>query len=165
MKNTLGSKSPLVHLQFLVLKHNEEQIKDVLQLGRSLGVDLISLKSAQVYSDKQAVDFLPENESFRRYETNGQTSRIKSAFPNWCRFLWYGAVLNWDGSVAPCCFDKDGDFIYGHAFSSDSDFSRVWAGEKRLKFQKQIMRDRTLFPMCRNCFEGMEQDYVKYIIP
>ena len=71
MKKTLGSRSPLVHMQFLVLKHNEEQVEQVLALGKELGADLISLKTAQVYSDKQAEEYLPENESFRRYDFNG----------------------------------------------------------------------------------------------
>jgi len=165
MKNKLGSTSPIVHMQFLVLKHNEEQIEDVIQLGRDLGVDLISLKSAQVYSDKQAEEYLPENESFKRYDTCGKTSQIKSSFPNWCKFLWYGAVLNWDGAIAPCCFDKDGEFAYGNVFGQETSFQSVWVGDRRRKFLNQILKDRALFPMCRNCFEGMKQDYVKYVVP
>lgn len=164
-KQAARSKSPLVHMQFLVLKHNEDQINQVLQLGRRLGVDLISLKSAQVYSNEQAREYLPEDESFRRYDFNGVSSRMKSSLPNWCKFLWYGAVLNWDGFVAPCCFDKDGEFVYGNTFDSETFFMNIWNGEKRLKFQNQIMNDRAVIPMCRNCFEGMRQSYVKYVIP
>jgi len=164
-KKKARSKSPLVHLQFLVFKHNEGQIHNVLELGRQLEVDLISLKSAQVYSDQQAEVYLPEDKSFRRYDFNGMSRCIKSTLPNWCKFLWYGAVLNWDGFIAPCCFDKDGEFVYGNAFQSQSSFKDVWDGDKRRKFQIQIMQDRALFPMCRNCFEGMRQSYVKYIAP
>ena len=76
-------RRPLINLQFLVLKHNEAQIEQVQLTAKRLGADLITLKSAQVYSDSQGQEYLPDNEKFRRYVYNGKAYRIKSQFPNW----------------------------------------------------------------------------------
>ncbi len=155
-------KRPLVNLQFLVMKHNEDQMRQVESIGRRLGVDLVTLKSAQVYSDDQGREFLPEDERFRRYTSDGKRYRIKSHFPNWCQFLWTGTVVNWDGSVTPCCFDKDGEYMVGNPFQEETTFKEIWKGRKLQSFRKKILAGRSAVPICMNCFEGMRQPYVYY---
>jgi MoaA/NifB/PqqE/SkfB family radical SAM enzyme len=48
-KRELGSKTPFIVFQFLVVRHNEHQIEDVKKLGKEVGVDDVWLKTAQVY--------------------------------------------------------------------------------------------------------------------
>jgi len=155
-------KRPLINLQFLVMKHNEDQMQQIESIGRRLGVDLVTLKSAQVYSDNQGREFLPDDERFRRYTSDGKTYIIKSRFPNWCQFLWTGTVVNWDGSVTPCCFDKDGEYTVGNAFQEGTSFRKIWKGEKLQSFRRKILADRSNISICMNCFEGMRQPYVYY---
>ena len=155
-------KRPLINLQFLVLKHNEDQMQQVESIGRRLGVDLVTMKSAQVYSDNQGREFLPDDERFRRYTSDGKTYKIKSRFPNWCQFLWSGTVVNWDGSVTPCCFDKDGEYTAGNPFQGEITFKEIWKGKKLQSFRKKILANRSNIPICMNCFEGMRQPYVYY---
>jgi radical SAM protein with 4Fe4S-binding SPASM domain len=155
-------KRPLLNLQFLVLKHNEDQIRQVESIGRRLGVDLVTLKSVQVYSDNQGREFLPDDERFRRYTSDGKTYSIKSRFPDRCQFLWSGTVVNWDGSVTPCCFDKDGEYTAGNPFQEKTTFREIWKGKKLQSFRKKILTGRSTIPICTNCFEGMRQPYVCY---
>jgi len=162
MKEERKSRRPLVNLQCLVLKQNEDQISEILELGRDLGVDVVTLKSVQVYSDEQAETFLPEDENFRRYEKRGESYQVKSELPNWCRFLWVGAVLNCDGSLAPCCFDKDNELAFGNAFNSSESSRQIWKGEKSMNFRNAVLEDRSRFEICRNCLEGLKQSYVHY---
>ena len=70
-----------------------------------------------------------------------------------CKVLWYSSMVNWDGSVAPCCFDKDVDYKMGQAFSGDS-FVQIWRGRAYMDFRRQILTDRKNVDMCRNCSEG-----------
>ena len=65
-KKALNSKRPLINLQFLVFKHNQQQIDEVTEIGKRLKVDRLSLKSAQVYTEEQANEFLPDDDKFRR---------------------------------------------------------------------------------------------------
>ena len=43
LKKQLKSKYPIVHIQFLVLKHNEHQVKEIKSLTKSLGVNKLEL--------------------------------------------------------------------------------------------------------------------------
>src|SRR5690606_7674496 len=48
-KKALRSRTPHLIFQFLVVAPNEHQIPEVYQLARSLGVDQVVLKTAQIY--------------------------------------------------------------------------------------------------------------------
>ena len=61
--------------------------------------------------------------------------------------------MNWNGAVAPCCFDKDVDFEMGKAFDGSS-FGEIWRGSAYMDFRKKILADRSGVDMCRNCSEG-----------
>ena len=73
-KRELNSKSPHVIFQFLVVRPNEHQMDEVLELGKKLGVDEVKFKSAQVYDYKNNFSF------FHRYFTTAPgTKRSSSA--------------------------------------------------------------------------------------
>lgn len=158
------SKKPLINLQFLVFKHNETQQPDLIALARDLGADIVALKSAQVYGEDQAETFLPQEERFRRYRYDGKKLRLKASAGNGCQFLWHGTVLNWDGSVTPCCFDKDGDFTMGNVFAPETTYLQIWFGTRFMAFRRKLLTDRAGLPMCANCFEGLNQPYVFYTV-
>jgi radical SAM protein with 4Fe4S-binding SPASM domain len=155
-------KRPLINMQFLVLKHNEDQIEKIKTMGRKLGVDLVTLKSAQIYSDEQGLAYLPDDDRFRRYTYNGKTHQMKSRFPDWCQLIWTVGVVNWDGSITPCCFDKDGEYRVGNTFQEGVIFKRLWKGDRFQAFRKKVLHDRSSIPICTNCFEGIRQPYVYY---
>lgn len=161
-KKELKSKHPLINLQFLVMKHNESQKEAMIETAKELGADIIALKSAQVYNEDQADSFLPEDDSFSRYEKSENGYHLKGRLPNWCQFLWHGAVLNWDGDIAPCCFDKDATFAWGNLDKENPSFLEIWKSEKAQKFRASILKNRSQYKICHNCFEGIPQDYVYY---
>jgi radical SAM protein with 4Fe4S-binding SPASM domain len=154
-KKKLGKKHPVVHLQFIIMKHNEHEIEAARKMSRELGVDRLSLKTAQVYSDEDARTYLPTDESLSRYTYDAPKLATKSKIKNTCRHLWYSTVVNWDGAVSPCCFDKDVHYGLGHAAKEQS-FDEVWSGEKYTDFRNAILKDRASVPICNNCSEGLK---------
>jgi radical SAM protein with 4Fe4S-binding SPASM domain len=154
-KIRLKSKTPVLELQFLVLKHNEHQIEDIKKLKNDFNLDKLSLKSAQVYEFKEGNDFIPENEKHSRYKLDEDGFyRIKNKLPNKCYRMWSGAVITWDGRVVPCCFDKDATHQMGKI--DEIDFKQIWKSEKYQKFRQQILSDRKQIDICRNCTEGLK---------
>src|SRR5882762_11190789 len=69
-KKELKSKTPHVIFQFLVVKHNEHQIEDVKKLAKTLGVDEVKLKTAQIYDFENGSDLIPVNDKYSRYKRN-----------------------------------------------------------------------------------------------
>ena len=152
-KETLRSLTPLINLQFIVMKHNEGDLAEAEALAEGLQVDKFLVKTAQVYSADDAEEFLPEEERFRRYEENDGELLVKGQPARGCKVLWYSSMVNWNGAVAPCCFDKDVDFEMGQAFK-DGSFDEIWQGRAYMDFRQKILADRNAVDMCRNCSEG-----------
>jgi MoaA/NifB/PqqE/SkfB family radical SAM enzyme len=162
-KSKLKSKTPLVELQFIVFKHNQSEIDEIISLSKELGINRLSFKTAQVYSSDQAVAFLPDDSQHMRYDFDGQDYYVKGAIKNWCKRLWINSTVNWDGTVSPCCFDKDADYAFGNSFLEKTPFKKVWKSTGYRSFRKNVMLDRSGIEMCTNCTEGLPQPYTKII--
>ena len=152
-RNEQKMKIPFVELQFIVMKHNEHLIDKVKQYGKELGVDKVALKSMQVYSYDSALEFLPQNNKYRRYVTKDGTLNIKNKLKNRCFALWRTSVITWDGRIVPCCFDKDADFELGKL--NGNYFNDIWKSDSYNDFRMKILSGRDKIEMCRNCTEGL----------
>lgn len=152
-KEVLGSETPLINLQFIVMKHNERDLAEAELLAHGLKVDKFLVKTVQVYTSDDAEDFLPDEDAFSRYERQGGGLVVKGQPTRGCKVLWYSSMVNWNGAVAPCCFDKDVDFEMGQAFNGQA-FDEIWRGRAYMDFRRQVLADRGAFDMCRNCSEG-----------
>ena len=152
-KRKLGSRTPLLNMQFIVFRHNEDELAEAERLARELGADQFLIKTAQVYSNAEREQYQPENEEYRRYESATDDLLVKGQPGAGCKVLWYSSMVNWNGAVAPCCFDKDVDFPMGKA-ENGTDFASIWRGAAYMDFRRRILADRSSVDMCRNCSEG-----------
>jgi len=161
-KKRLRSKTPIIHLQFILFKHNEHEVDQMHRLARELGVDKITYKTAQIYKQEDIRLFLPDRDEFRRYDVQDASFRMKngSGVPNRCRTLWLQPVLNWDGTVTACCFDKDANFAMG-SYENGASFERLWNNMRFNAFRKKVLTDRAQIEMCRNCTEGIKTNYAE----
>jgi radical SAM protein with 4Fe4S-binding SPASM domain len=155
-KKKLKSKTPEIELQFIIMKHNEHEIDKIRDLAIECGVQVLSFKTAQVYTKEQAHKFLPENEKYRRYEfTEDGEMKTKSEEVNFCRWVLLCPVINWDGTVSPCCFDKNAEYGLGNVFTNGG-MKKIWKSEEYAKFRQQVLTKRKEIPICSNCSEGLE---------
>jgi len=154
-KKKLDSIEPYIKFQFLVVKPNENQIEDAKLLAKEIGVNKIVFKTAQIYDYKNGNSLIPVNTKYSRYkkQKNG-TYKIKSSLKNRCWRMWSNPVVTVDGSVIPCCFDKDAKHSFGNL--KEQSFKEIWMGEKYKNFRKQILKNRKSIDICRNCTEGMK---------
>jgi radical SAM protein with 4Fe4S-binding SPASM domain len=144
--------NPFVELQFLVFKHNEHQTDEIKKLGKRLGVDKVVLKTAQLYEFERGNELMPGLVKYSRYEEYEPGKyRIKNPLPNRCYRSWAGAVITWDGSLVPCCFDKDAAHRFGNITSQT--YQDIKKSEAYGRFMQQILTDRSKIEICRNCTE------------
>jgi radical SAM protein with 4Fe4S-binding SPASM domain len=154
IKRERKAKTPLIALQFLVMKHNEHQLEDVKKLAGEIGVDRLLIKNIEVHNTQEAKDWLPANDKYRRYNFDGQTLNVKNQTRKSCSRVWNSTLINWDGSVVPCCFDKNGSFELGNINSSSS-FKDIWRGATYKNFRRDLIENRENIDICRNCNEGL----------
>jgi len=152
-RKELKSKTPYVVFQFLVVKPNEHQIPEVHALAKSIGVDNVLLKTAQIYDYENGSDLMPTIDKYSRYRklSNG-TWEIKNQLMNHCWKMWNSCVVTWDGKVVPCCFDKDAHYTLGDL--KKNTFEEIWRSDAYNNFRQSILRSREEIEICKNCTEG-----------
>jgi radical SAM protein with 4Fe4S-binding SPASM domain len=150
----LNSSKPFVIFQFLVVKPNEHQVKEVEALGKAIGVDTVWFKTAQVYDyENDPNGLIPSISRFSRYRRNAEGKMApKNAMPNHCSKLWQANVITWDGLVVPCCFDKDAMHQLGNL--QVQSFREVWHNENYRQFRAELTSGRKNIDICSNCSEG-----------
>lgn len=152
-KKILKSKTPHIVFQFLVVKPNEHQLKDLQDLAKELGVDEVIFKTAQVYDFENGNPLIPENIKYSRYKKNADgTYSVKNILLNQCWRMWSSCVVTWDGVVVPCCFDKDAKHSLGDLKTQS--FKELWQSLKYQGFRQSILKSRQEIDICKNCSEG-----------
>ena len=153
-KKELQSKTPHIVLQFLVVRPNEHQIKDIKILSKKMGVDELVFKTAQVYDYEFGNPLIPTIDSHSRYrKLPDNRYEPKAKLHNHCWKLWHGCVITWDGLVVPCCFDKDAQHQLGDLKTQPS-FNKIWYSKRYQKFREQLFNGRENIDICTNCTEG-----------
>jgi radical SAM protein with 4Fe4S-binding SPASM domain len=145
---------PELVFQFLVVKPNEHQIAEVKRLAKTMGVDRVVLKTAQLYDFEKGNALMPEQDKYSRYKWDEslQKFKIKNTLDDQCWKMWHSCVITWDGKVVPCCFDKDASHQMGSI--QESGLSSIWQSPAYQEFRKQILKSRSQIEMCKNCSEG-----------
>ncbi|MFZ5434102.1 MAG: radical SAM/SPASM domain-containing protein [Calditrichota bacterium] len=157
-RDELRRKTPRIIMQWLPMKHNEHEIPQLRETAARWGADTVEIKTTQIYTDEQASHFLPELEELRRYERKGQRWETKRNYQS-CRRLWFSTMIDWNGTVVPCCFDKDEDYPMGNALTED--FDTIWRSQPYQALRRKLIRQGRVTEMCRNCTEGLSSYYLK----
>ncbi len=152
-KKRRHSRLPNVALQFLVMKHNEHEIPELKKLAERLGVDRLLIKNIEVRSLKEAEEWLPSDDKFRRYDYSGNQLIVKNAHKKSCTRPWLSSLINWDGTFVPCCFDKNGEYPMGNV-DNMIQIDKMWKGKNFSRFRTTLLQNRQSINICRNCNQG-----------
>ncbi len=155
-KKELKSKTPFIIFQFLVVRHNEHQIEEVKRLAKQIGVDQVRLKTAQVYDyENDPNQLIPTIDKFSRYKKNKEgKTEFRGSNNNHCWRLWHDPVITWDGTVAPCCFDKD--TLHKMGSLHQESFKELWHNPQYKEFRSKVLQSRKNIDICANCSEGVK---------
>ncbi|MBC8182025.1 SPASM domain-containing protein [candidate division KSB1 bacterium] len=153
-KKKLKSKTPKILIQFLVMKHNEQQLVKIKRLIKKLGADRLLIKTFQIEDKNKALSFLPSNKKINRYKNGTKKLNLKNSASKGCARLWYSTVILSDGRVVPCCFDKNGEYSFGKI--KDKSLKEIWTSDEYKNFRSQISRNRGFFEICRNCTQNQK---------
>ena len=151
-KRSLKSSTPHIIWQFIVFRHNENQLEEIKRLAHEYGVDELGIKTAQVYDYENGHDLIPESEEYRRYTAEGDSFAIKNSLLSNCWRMWNSCVITWDGKIVPCCFDKDATHQLGDLKTNT--FAEIWHGAQYRNFRATLLKGRDQIEICRNCSEG-----------
>jgi radical SAM protein with 4Fe4S-binding SPASM domain len=153
-----GPASPIVELQFIVMRHNESQVERMRTIAADLGVDRFIVKTVGISPgmpdfERLAEELLPADLSESRYERRADGSFALKGRPRCgCEYVFSTLVVNSDGDVVPCCYDIHSEHVMGNLFRQP--LAEIWLGEKFREFRRQACARRDAVPICRHCPEG-----------
>lgn len=153
-------RKPFLQWRFMVTKYNEHEISEATEIAKKIGIDFLELARLRCYMSKQPFldtisqfenvkEWLPKNEAYSYYDYAHKGRKI--LLNNDCSFLWTRSVVNWDGSVFPCCAVFDKKWNFGNMFKSD--FGKIWNNIKYRASRDKIARDKEVGPKtaCHIC--------------
>jgi len=151
-RNKKGLLSPEIHVNLILMKHNEHEIQDFFRLVEEIGADEGHIINPCVRTIEQANEMLPSDEKYIIYNTSElkKGKVVPNIVPNnRCDMLYYSTVIMWDGSVVPCCRDPTGKYIMGNAI--EEDFKRIWNNRKYRTFRKNVFENQKDVDLCKLC--------------
>jgi radical SAM protein with 4Fe4S-binding SPASM domain len=152
------STTPVIELQFIVMKHNEHQMGRMREIAADLRVDrfiekTVGINAADPDFQRLAAELLPADLANSRYERLADGGyALKGSPPCGCEYIYSTLVVNSNGDVVPCCYDIHSDFVMGNLFQQP--LAEVWLGEKFREFRRRVARERGAITICRHCPEG-----------
>jgi radical SAM protein with 4Fe4S-binding SPASM domain len=154
-KRELRVEKPDIILQFVVFKHNEHEIGEIMKLGKDIGVDGIDFKPVCINDffesplNEMIEKFQPKEWEAYRYKSGGPVLK-----PPWCSFSFHETEILWNGDVTTCCYDYDGNHVVGNVFS-DGGFRKVWKSKKYRDIRRKIVKQE--LKICNVCDNSLMQ--------
>ncbi|MGQ9627416.1 MAG: radical SAM/SPASM domain-containing protein [Anaerolineae bacterium] len=160
-KRELGLNRPAVVWQFLVFRHNEEDIETAKRMAAEIGVELY-LAAPFVKQEEPWKEMTPTLEEFNLYSGRAQEGTKKvvaptlDAKPKRCDWLYASAAINANGSVSPCCAIWEEKDDFGNL--QGGDFKKLY--NKMYQFARDSFLRRTkseIDIICNRCpVEGQQ---------
>ena len=151
LKRKNAVSHPKITMQFVVFKHNIDEMDAFQKYWGNQGVDVISFIPMSFMSkegEKKArkFDMIPAANQWAPYHPYG---KMKS-----CRELYTHVSIDWDGEIYTCCFPcGDKDYSLGNIWTESLD--KIWNGPKYRYFRRHLVKgDKEPYvceTMCHDC--------------
>jgi Fe-coproporphyrin III synthase len=176
VKTDLKSLRPNLGIEFVAMRSNVSEIKDLVKLGAQWNVAHLLVSNILPYTEDMLPEVLYSYLPVEPYKISGWPLKL-DAWLLWatedlprmhwgadrrCRFVGdHGAVVGWDGSVAPC-YPLSHDYSY-YAIDgrkkqvsryslgnvNDQKLADIWVTEDYIRFRSDVKAYH--FPSCPDC--------------
>lgn len=156
-KRRLGSRTPVVNLRFIVMKHSEHEIPRLEEYARSLGVDVLTLRKFHFVpgtGQDAGSELAPSEAKFQLPALPQESRKPVRVSRNPCRNLWNCPTVHWDGTVCSCFMDFNERRPLGSL--AEQSFQEIWYGEAYRKLRRAFHRHWQQLPLCGACASGFE---------
>ncbi len=175
-KSELGSLAPALGIEFVVLKSNFSELRDLAALASQLNAARVLVSNVLCYTEDMREQMLYGYEPRSTFDAAGWPVKT-GAWVTWgnlelprmhwgaerrCRFVQdRSLVIGWDGGVAPCYalshnygyYAIDGRqkqvsrYTFGNVNAQP--LAEIWMGEEYVRFRSEVRAFH--FPSCPNC--------------
>ena len=147
VQRQLKSKKPYIEWQYLLTSKNENFVREARFISKKIGIKFFSICSLIIpfgWPKEKFMHWLPSTVRASEYPN---LSLHDICDP--CRWLWRSMVVNWDGTVSPCCYLGDKYTDFGD-LKKDSLFD-IWNGSW-YRTARRLFKERKMQPIvCSQC--------------
>lgn len=144
-RDGLRRLNPCICLQMIVIRENEGEIGEFLDLARQVRADEVFIKPARLhFPSKKFMDSLPRRKKYIR-----PVYLKPDGAPKRCLKPWISFVINSTGIAAPCCEDTTPLYPIGNIFGAGLDM--IWNGRRMKDFRSNLSYKIEKNPMCKDC--------------
>jgi len=140
---------------FHVFRHNEHEIDAAKETSQKIGIKIKISKmrpdmGKEIFETTQRalerdLAWIPDNPEFV-VASKKQKKRIG------CKLPWTETMINWDGSVLPCCAVYSEKHAFGNILKNS--FREIWNNERYIAARKEILGikndKQTICHICKN---------------
>ncbi|MCQ2252498.1 MAG: radical SAM protein [Bacteroidales bacterium] len=145
-KRELKSRYPVIEVQTLVTRYNENHLDEIRRTAMECGANLHYLKTMQIEHLEDIRQINTTIDKYSRYTSDG---RLKHRV-GFCTRIINSAVITIDMDVLPCCYDKDSQLILGNLRSSS--LKQIIKSKEAENIINRIENQPDKRPdICRNC--------------
>ena len=147
-KSKVKSRKPIIELQCLRLKSNEQEWALFEREYKALGADRLVFKSAQLYDYADGHPLMPTKAKYSRYVKGEDGKYHRRKLGKGCWRVWSGAVVTTTGEVLPCCYDKAHEHAYGNIMNAG--MKELFGNEKAVAFRRAALKETP--KICQECW-------------
>jgi MoaA/NifB/PqqE/SkfB family radical SAM enzyme len=150
LRRETGAPRHTVHIVFVAMRRNVEQLPAMVDLAADLGVDQLTVEYVVVHSEhirQESLFYHQElaNSMLDRAESRAEQLQFKVDFPDrfgesrhrldlHCRDPWQVMFVRWNGEVRPCCYGPNA--VMGHL--AESSFWAIWNGPAYRDLRRRV---------------------------
>jgi radical SAM protein with 4Fe4S-binding SPASM domain len=145
-----GSGLPVLHLRYIVMKHNEHELPQLQEFARNNRFDELSIRTLSIIDAPEDIHhpLIPDNETLRAYSYRDGVRVRRTDFICEKAFIFPGVFA--DGTVVACDQDCNAQQPIG-SIADGSSFADVWWSKRAAEVRKTIRDNPDSFSFCRNC--------------
>ena len=114
-KRQLNHQLPILHMRFIVMKHNQHEVPDLIDFARSSQFDMLTIRTLSIIdcqsTDRTHRDLIPDTEEFQPYEYM-QGERLERGDYICQEPFWFPTVFA-DGTLVACEQDVQRPALHG----------------------------------------------------
>ncbi len=151
IKRRTGAARPILHMRFIVMRHNQHELPDLDDFAREAGFDLLTVRTLSII-DTESHDLhtsmVPDLEGVRPYDYEDGARVVRDDYV--CQEpFWFPSVFA-DGTVVACEQDFNATLALG-SLADGVGFRELWTSDRAAEVRR-VIRDRPeTLSFCTNC--------------
>ncbi len=149
-KRERHQRYPILHMRYIVMKHNEHELAHAEEFARDHDFDLLTIRTLLITdaSPGDHQELLPSETQWRAYDYQG-TERVRRRDYVCQQPFWFPTLFS-DGTLMPCDQDSDARLPFG-VVTPERSFAELWFGSSAAAVRRVIRDSPDTLLTCRHC--------------